>query len=108
MQLIHVGRASGKYENTMWIELEYCGYPGNHSQNLFHGAFGTSRRCSVKVWIGLMDLGIANTSVSGINMLQWRELVIEELMALLKSVGFVPIIILKGSIRGKSCFKKRI
>lgn len=55
-----------------------------------------------------MDLGIANTSVSGINMLQWRELVIEELMALLKSVGFVPIIILKGSIRGKSCFKKRI
>lgn len=51
-----------------------------------------------------LDLGITDTSVSGINILWWSELMIKELMTLLKSVGFVPIIILNGSIRRKSCF----
>lgn len=49
--------------------------------------------------IGLMDLEITDTSLSGVNMLQWRELKIKELMALLKYVDFVPIILLKGSVR---------
>lgn len=51
-----------------------------------------------------MDPGVTDTSEFGINVLQWRDLMIKELMALLKSVYFVPTIILKGFIRGKSCF----
>jgi len=63
--------------------------------------------CSVRVQTGLLDPRITDKSVSGINMLQQRERMIKELMALLKSVDFVQIIILKSSIRGKSCFKKK-
>lgn len=103
-QLIHVGRAPSKYEHATWIGLKYCGYLGNYSQKLFRSAFGTIQRCSVWVHIGLMDLEITDTSMSGVNMLQRRELKIKELMALLKYVDFVPIILLKGSVRRRWCF----
>lgn len=60
----------------------------------FHDSFGTTRRYSVAVQTSLKNLGITDTSVLGINMLQLGELIMKRLIALLKSEDFVPTIIL--------------